>query len=277
MESLLGLHSVEGVREITEADGTRVLLIRLDSEVLAIFVRGWSNRVQVERLRDGQWPFLSDHTCQRHGEEMETSNGESPLVCNFLRRPSDLELRRANASKDPIGSRPIGSRLNAIELVAIDEARNLIVLEIGAGASTVGILPINSDRVVQPNIRIQITARPQFEFSPKRLIIAGNPSDWVVCDIRINNRSQFLQCGDIPGDLFTVASIDAFVLFETVQPNMDVVLIANYIGPHPEGSMFFAGLLNSSALRPHFTWTPNGRFEPWLAGSLDPFELADKA
>ena len=51
---------------------------------------------------------------------------------------------------------------------------------------------------------------------------AGGAADWIVNDIKIGNRSQFSQAGDVPGDMFANTSIDSFVTFETAQTAMDV-------------------------------------------------------
>ena len=255
LESLLGIHSVEGIREVTEADGTRVILMRLDGEVRAAFVRGSRDLVQVARLRDGRWPFLTDHICQLYGEEMEAAHGEASMVCNFLRR----EIAGSRKSREH-------------SLVAIDEDRNLIALEICAtGPLDYMLLPLNSEIAVRPGTTVQVTVRPQVvTFHTKRMIIGGVPADWIVNDVRIGNRSQFCQSGDVPGDLFGTASIDSFVMFETAQLSINVVVVATYIGTNPEGSPFVGALLGTISQVPSVSlrWTPEGRFEPWLAGSL---------
>ena len=58
-------------------------------------------------------------------------------------------------------------------------------------------------------------------------------------DIKIGNRSQFSQSGDVPGDMFATNAIDAFVSFETAQTAMDVVMVVTYIGLNESGVPFF--------------------------------------
>jgi hypothetical protein len=56
-------------------------------------------------------------------------------------------------------------------------------------------------------------------------------SDWIVNDIQIGNRSQFVQAEDIPGDMFSTN--DTVVAFEPVQTAMDLTLTVTNIGTKP--------------------------------------------
>ena len=78
---------------------------------------------------------------------------------------------------------------------------------------------------------VQITARAHRGFfKPRRLVINANDVGWLIHDIKIGNRSQLNQAGSIPGMVFRINS-DPFVSFEIVKPAMDIVVIAEYIGP----------------------------------------------
>lgn len=59
---------------------------------------------------------------------------------------------------------------------------------------------------VEPGASFQIIARPQREhFRPRYLILARETAMACdLCDIKVGNRSQFSQSGDIPGEMFAV-------------------------------------------------------------------------
>ena len=107
---------------------------------------------------------------------------------------------------------------------------------------------------ILPTQSAQITARPQrVAFRPERVFISaagtsGGAADWVVNDIKIGNRSQFSQSGDVPGDMFATNAIDGFVSFETAQTAMDVVLVVTYIGLNESGCPFFASMVGTAAI-----------------------------
>lgn len=260
LESLLGIHSLEGIRQVTETCGTQVLLMRLDGEVQAVFIprrgrRSARSQIQLARLHDQQWPFLPEQLCQLHGEEMETVVPGTPLVCNFILRPQlDLEPR------------------SAYTLVAIDETRNLIVLEVSVGSSATGPqetvpLPMLSAGPLLPDTTAQIVRRVNRPFIPRRLTLGGNPSAWLVQDLVIGNRSQFAQAGAISGEAFGVTALTT-LLCATAQPAENITLRVTYIGQEPApfiGALY--GTSPSDIPSVVFRWTPEGRFEPWLAGS----------
>ena len=102
----------------------------------------------------------------------------------------------------------------------------------------------------------QITSRPQrVAFRAERFFVsnggtAGGAGDWVINDISIGNRSQFAQSGQLPGDMFSNASIDSFVSFETAQTAMDIVMVVTYVGANisPASAPFYGGIIGTSAV-----------------------------
>src|SRR5207244_9159259 len=82
------------------------------------------------------------------------------------------------------------------------------------------ILPMSTGVPILPTQSAQITGRPQtLVFKIGRFVIsnggtAGGAADWIVNDIKIGNRSQFVQSGDVPCDLFATNAIEASVRFE---------------------------------------------------------------
>ena len=121
------------------------------------------------------------------------------------------------------------------------------------------MLPISSGVPILPGQSAQITARAHTSaFRCERFVIsnAGTPggaADWIVNDIKIGNRSQFAQSGDVPGNLFATTAIDSFVSFETAVVTMDVVVIVTYVGTVESGAPFFASMIGSgSAASPQY-------------------------
>jgi hypothetical protein len=116
------------------------------------------------------------------------------------------------------------------------------------------ILPMSTGVPIQPTQSAQITGRPQtLCFKIGRFMIsnagtAGGAADWIVNDIKIGNRSQFVQSGDVPGDLFAANAIDTFVRFETAQTAMDVVVVVTYIGLNESGCPFFGAMVGTAAV-----------------------------
>jgi hypothetical protein len=100
-----------------------------------------------------------------------------------------------------------------------------------------------------------ITSRPQRQaFRPERVFISppiggAGAQSWFVNDITIGNKSQLVQSGGLPGDMFANTSIDSFVTFETAQTAMDVTmsitLIQNGIEVPP---FFYGGIIGTAAI-----------------------------
>lgn len=116
------------------------------------------------------------------------------------------------------------------------------------------ILPMSTGVPILPTQSAQITGRPQaMVFRVERFIISnagtsGGAADWIVNDIKIGNQSQFVQSGDVPGDMFATNTIDAFVSFRTAQTAMDVVVVCTYIGMNESGVPFYASMLGTAAV-----------------------------
>ena len=116
------------------------------------------------------------------------------------------------------------------------------------------ILPMSTGVPILPTQSAQITGRPQcLVYVCNRFMIsnagtAGGAADWIVNDIKIGNRSQFVQSGDVPGDLFASNAIDTFVRFEAAQTAMDVVVVVTYIGLNESGAPFFGAMVGTAAI-----------------------------
>jgi hypothetical protein len=93
------------------------------------------------------------------------------------------------------------------------------------------ILPIESATAIAAGVTSNVTARPQdLAFKPERLIIPSTIApDFLIVDIKVGNRSQFTQSGNVPGEAFIPNSDDAMVDFDTLQTSQDFVMIVQNI------------------------------------------------
>ena len=131
--------------------------------------------------------------------------------------------------------------------------RNVMVERPGPTRADRVILPMSSGVNILPNTSAQITSRPQdVAFRPERIVIGSGggvaASDWIVNDVKVGNKSQFSQSGDVPGDLFAATTIDSFVSFATVQTAMDFVMLVTYIGTSESGAPFYCAVLGTAAV-----------------------------
>jgi hypothetical protein len=116
------------------------------------------------------------------------------------------------------------------------------------------ILPMSTGVPILPTQSAQITGRPQvLVFKIGRFVIsnagtAGGSADWIVNDIKIGNVSQFVQSGDVPGDMFATNAVNTFVRFSPAQTAMDVVVVVTYIGLNESGCPFFGAMVGTAAV-----------------------------
>jgi hypothetical protein len=122
-------------------------------------------------------------------------------------------------------------------------------------------LPMNTGGQKVPyNSTAIITSRPQrVAFRPERIFVSPpiggttglGSAGWFINDITIGNRSQLVQAGGLPGDMFQNTSIDSFVTFETAQTSMDVVISTTLIDTafvETSGAVFYGGIIGTAAI-----------------------------
>jgi hypothetical protein len=250
------------------ADETRVLLVRIDGEEHALFNRDVFPILGAVRQRSMTWPFAS------HGPEptpgLDPRDDATPLMCNLFWRPdSDLPL---TGNPDRV-------------LVAVDETKDRIVLEIGVeryayqvpGPPLLASIPLMGGSRVPPGHSIRVLTMPQqMTFRPSRLIIGRNPESWVVENIRFEGQNQAV--GDIPGGVFAASYGLNSLMLPTMQTGQNIEITARYTGEKQHGEEFIAALFGEvpsnrepvTRIGRRFVarWTPEGRFEPWLATHL---------
>jgi hypothetical protein len=109
------------------------------------------------------------------------------------------------------------------------------------------VLPITTKNTLLPTGTATITAVLDQPLAIGRLEIEdmgtdGGAADWIVNDIRIDETSQFMRSGDVPGDMFATNAIDSFVKFH---PGTRIELVVTYIGLNESGCCFVARLLGT--------------------------------
>jgi hypothetical protein len=95
----------------------------------------------------------------------------------------------------------------------------------------------------------EVVVRPQFAaFRPEDFAIKGDRSRWLVHDIKVGNRSQFLahHPEPVPGTEFGPNGVLEHLRLETVQTAMDLAICVEYIGPEPEGEVFEATVVGTA-------------------------------
>lgn len=110
------------------------------------------------------------------------------------------------------------------------------------------VVPLKLKKGFSTEVTVRVQDRA---FSPERVVIAsagtkGGAADWLVNDVKVANRSQFSQAGDVPGDMFAATTIDNFVRFATVEVSRDFTMVVTYIGENLEGAVFSAAVLGSA-------------------------------
>jgi hypothetical protein len=110
------------------------------------------------------------------------------------------------------------------------------------------VVPIAAREPLRQSTKTTIrVSAPSTAFQIERFIIEdgnteGGSADWIVNDLRIANISQFVQSGDVPGDLFATNAIDTFVKFAAWHADATIEIDVTYIGLRPDGSLFRARL-----------------------------------
>lgn len=108
------------------------------------------------------------------------------------------------------------------------------------------VLPMSSGVPIKPDKSAQVTSRPQRSaFRPERIIIGGDPGNWIVNDVKARGKSQFAQPGDVPGEMFASAAIDCFLRMEAVGPGMDFDVFVTYVGPKEDGVPFVCAVIGT--------------------------------
>ena len=100
---------------------------------------------------------------------------------------------------------------------------------------------------IKPGDTHEVIVRPQTIFRPEDLAIHGDRSRWMVHDIKIGNRSQFVgKRGRAAGTEFGPGGICEHLRLETCQTAMDLAVIVEYVGPEADGEFFEATMVGTA-------------------------------
>jgi hypothetical protein len=250
-------------------DSTQIFIVTLDGEKLALFNRGDPVSARIGAARQGTWPLLPS----AKNVWASAKNTSSPLMCHLFWRPeADLACDDQTDNGDRV-------------LVAVAESSNLLVLEIGVERYSYLVpsvplrmtIPMSSEALVPAGHSIRVIARPQLvAFRPSRIIVGNNADLWIVEDIRLDGRSQIVEA--LPGYIFAPQSVNIMLQLPVVQPGQTFDITARYIGGAPNGAPFLGAVFGEISPNPEpvtrigrrfiARWTPEGRFEPWMAAHL---------
>jgi hypothetical protein len=109
----------------------------------------------------------------------------------------------------------------------------------GAREAVSYFLPLSTDVLITQSA--QIKSSPARDFIPERLVITDADA-WIVNDLKIGNRSQVAQSGDIPGQAFSIQAVGCAVTFDRVPKAVDFAIVTTYGADGKEGSGFFCGV-----------------------------------
>lgn len=91
--------------------------------------------------------------------------------------------------------------------------------------------------------RISITARPQRAVAIRRLVIAGDPSNWVVHELRIGG---VVHASNVPGSAFGSSASPALMINATANEGVNIELIVGFVGKASQSDGFYGSLICES-------------------------------
>jgi hypothetical protein len=96
---------------------------------------------------------------------------------------------------------------------------------------------------------VDVVVRPQtIAYRVENLAIQGDPSRWLVHDIKVGNRSQLVsKHGPLRGTDLGVGGVLENMKLESLQTAMDFTLVVQYVGPEPDGEVFEAAIVGMSS------------------------------
>lgn len=177
------------------------------------------------------------HDIRTHGRSIFVQGGDLPG-----------ELFTGSA---PVILRPLAAK-DRVEIAATYVGKNAaacLKVELSGATSSAGarravsyFLPMSTDVPIVPTQSAQITGAPARDFIPERLVITDADA-WIVNDIKIGNRCQTAQSGDIPGQAFSIQAVGCDVTLDRVPKAVDLVIVTTYAeSGKEEGSGIVCGV-----------------------------------
>lgn len=109
-------------------------------------------------------------------------------------------------------------------------------------------LTLRSAGPIAPEVKQAVTLQPTYAaFRVEDITIQGECEHWLVHDLKVGNRSQFLaKMAPVPGTNFGPNGVLARLRLETCQTAMDFVMEVEYIGPSVIGAVFEASIVGTA-------------------------------
>jgi hypothetical protein len=123
----------------------------------------------------------------------------------------------------------------------------------GSGATDRSVLPISSAKRLltgeKGTFKGELKRSPFFR--PERIFVSGTftaagAADWIINDVRVDGKTQYINSGDLPGDMFASNAIDSFVSFQTCEKEIEIDV--TYMGTNPEGCVFYSSIVGAAQL-----------------------------
>jgi len=127
--------------------------------------------------------------------------------------------------------------------VEVDPARNATeysgtIRLRGVDGSLIAVACVGPSRVLPGESAWFVARSKELAFQPEHLVIDRCWPDWEIEDVRVDGRTQFVQTGPIPGELFQPGTVDTFVKLDVVLAARPFTVRARYVGSDPRGGRF---------------------------------------
>ena len=226
-----------------EADTSKRVSERAESksvqagEMVALPITVASPTLFVDRFTIADAEDWIVHDIRTHGTSILLQNGDLPGGLFSGSAPVILKPLAAD-DRVEIAATYVGNKTTAC-----------LVVELSGTAKPPSVrravsyfLPMSTDVPILPTQSAQITGRPRREFLLERMVIA-DPNDWIVNDIRIGNRCQPAQSGDLPGQAFSSRTVGCDMTLDPVYRGQDFVIVTTRgEGGKEEGAGFYCGV-----------------------------------
>jgi hypothetical protein len=124
----------------------------------------------------------------------------------------------------------------------------------GDGMVDRSVIPLHSAKALKPLEKITLRGelKRSSAFRPERVFVSaagtsGGAADWVINDVRVDGKTQYLQDGPMPGDMFATNAIDVFVSFQRCEKEIEMDV--TYIGLNESGVPFYASIVGAAELK----------------------------
>lgn len=177
------------------------------------------------------------HDIRTHGKSIFVQGGDLPGEMFTGAAPVIL---KPLAAKDrvEIAATYVGKNAAACLKVELSGMSNPSKVKRGVSC----FLPLSTDVLIVPTQSAQIKGSPARDFILERLVITDADA-WIINDIKVGNRCQTAQSGDIPGQAFSIQAVGCAMALDRVPKTVDFVIVTTYAEDgKKEGSGFLCGV-----------------------------------